>query len=128
MHCTLNRQEWGRADALNRQEWEGLMHCTIAQARVGGADMQAPLSTFCFLEISLERALEESRIWMAVSSSKMFPSDAESVSRSCPQSPSAASCSPHSGLSEHCAPPPTPVCVSVCVMCMCVCVCVCAME
>lgn len=37
--------------------------------------------TFCFLEISLDRALEESRIWMAVSSSRIFPSDEERVSR-----------------------------------------------
>ena len=37
--------------------------------------------TFCFLDISFERAFEESRIWMAVSSSRMLPSEADSVSR-----------------------------------------------
>lgn len=38
------------------------------------------IHTFCFLEISFDKALDESRIWMAVSSSRMFPSEADRVS------------------------------------------------
>ena len=37
--------------------------------------------TFCFLEISSERTLEESSTWMALSSSRMLPSEAERVCR-----------------------------------------------
>ena len=44
-------------------------------------DTPSTVPTFCFLEISLDRALEESRICMAVSSSRMFPSEVERVSR-----------------------------------------------
>ena len=76
----------------------------------------------------MERTLEESKI--AVSSPKMFPPEAENGSGSCPHSPLAASCSLHSGLSQHSAPLLTLVCVCVhmCVyvrMCVCAYVCVC---